>query len=214
MANKKRVVVVGPSGSGKSTLVDHLRGPEFEPHIVIPKRVITLPIRGDSNPVENRNVSTETFRSEVDLGLIKPWWKRRFGDGADSTYFYGFERVPKQDPRLRLFLGNNALLGANSGRVHRLMEKSLVVVVRADPDVRGERLDERLPGMDGAERSQRIADGLGLLANFNPLDVVEMDTTGMPVEESAQCFAEIVMTHAGLPAPAAGQAPTRVPSGV
>ena len=195
---KKRIVVVGPSGSGKSTLVDRLREPVYEPHITIPRRVITLPLRGDSNPVENRNVSNDEFRQELESGRIHPWWSRQFGEGPDDVYYYGFERVPKTDSRTRLYLGNNALLASDRRTVRKLMERSLVVVVHADPDVRGERLDERLPDMAGAERAKRIADGLDRLAVFSPRGIVDIDTTGQPEAVSAAQFRSIIMDYAGL----------------
>lgn len=201
MSKKKSVVVVGPSGSGKSTLVNHLRSPDYEPHLVIPKRVITLPIRADSDPTENRNVCEEVFKDELQAGLIKPWWDRQLGDDEGARHFYGFEKVPKGDPRLRLYLGNNALLGATSRRIHKLMERSLVVVVTADPQVRGDRLDERLPDMDSAEKAKRVGDPLDGLQKFSPLDVVHLDTTGQAQEESRQQFAEIILGHAGVTSP-------------
>lgn len=199
MSRKKSVIVVGPSGSGKSTLVDQLRGPEFDDRVVVPKRVITLPVRADSDPTENRNVSEAVFRKELAAGRIKPWWDRQLGDEHGQRHLYGFERVPKHDDRLRLFLGNNALLAANSPRVHKLFAQSLVVVVTADPEVRGERLDIRLPDMGSAEKAQRVCDGLERLQDFNPLGIVTLDTTDQPHETSRQQFIDTILQHAATP---------------
>ncbi|MCA9330914.1 hypothetical protein KC957_02610 [Candidatus Saccharibacteria bacterium] len=206
MASRKSIVVVGPCGSGKSTLVDHLRTPDMDPHIVIPKRVITLPVRGDSDPVENRNVSNRTFSQEVAAGGIKPWWSRRFGEGEDDMYYYGFEKPPKSDSRTRLYLGNNALLASDRKQVRKLMDRSLVVVVRAQPEVRAERIDYRLPDMAADERAKRIADGLERLVAFSPLATVEIDTTQQSVTESAWRLRQIVLQHAGVPSPAGAPA--------
>jgi ribose 1,5-bisphosphokinase PhnN len=210
---RKSIVVVGPSGSGKSTLVDTLRTPEHDQHIVIPKRVITLPIRGDSNPIENRNVDDSTFLVDLEEGRIKPWWSRQFGKREDDVHYYGFEKVPKTDPRTRLYLGNNALLGSDQKSVRKLMERSLVVVVHADPEVRGDRLDERLPDMAQTERATRIADGLERLEVFSPRQIVWMDTTGQPIEASAQQFSEIVLSYAGaIPCPDSEPTPAAPPA--
>jgi ribose 1,5-bisphosphokinase PhnN len=211
-AKRKSIVVVGPSGSGKSTLVDTLRTPEHDQHIVIPRRVITLPVRGDSNPVENRNVAVGTFLTELEAGLIKPWWSRQFGEADDDVHYYGFQKVPKADARTRLYLGNNALLASDQKPVRKLMERSLVVVVHADPEVRGDRLDERLPDMAQTERATRIADGLERLEVFSPRQIVRMDTTGQHIEASAQQFRQIVLSYAGAtPKPNSGTAPTAHP---
>lgn len=192
MAKKRRILILGPSGSGKSTLVDHLRAPEFDDQVVIPKRVITLPLRADSNATENRNVSKDQFRREVEAGNIKPWWERRFGDDEDAQHFYGFERVAKKDPRIRLFLGNNALVGAKSPQIQRFVQKSLVVIVHADPVIRGDRIDCRLPGMESTERAQRISDGLASLDLLCPQGVVTLDTSNQDIHDSQQAFTDIV----------------------
>jgi ribose 1,5-bisphosphokinase PhnN len=152
-------------------------------------------VRADSDSRENRNVSKDKFQQELSAGRIKPWWERRLGDDEDAHHFYGFERVNKKDTRTRLFLGNNALVGANTPQIQRFIQKSLIVIVRADPAIRGERLDERLPGMDSAERVQRIADGLGSLDLLKPQGIVTLDTSNQDERDSQQAFAEIVLGH-------------------
>lgn len=191
LPGSRSIVVVGPSGSGKSTMINGVRGREFEDTLVIPRRVITLPVREDSNPIENENVHESVFRERVDAGAIDPWWTRRLG--SEGLYYYGFEKVADQDTRTAVYLANNPLLVAENPTVRNLLARSTVVVVCATETERAGRIEERLPSITSSELTTRVADRTEGLDVLEAIALFTIDTTHQTVEDSRRQFLDIVI---------------------
>lgn len=196
----RSIVVLGPSGSGKSTLVNAARDPEFADRLTIPRRVITLPVREDSDQVENRNVGHEEFVRGLAAGSIGAWWTRQLG--GQLMHFYGFEAVDPDEERTVLYPANNAMMrsGLQYG-VNELMERSDIVLVTADRAERERRLLERAPSMPADERAARLDDDTHLPFLSGTNDIRLIDTGAMSFAESRQRFLDFVAGEtAALPA--------------
>ncbi|MBP7018065.1 AAA family ATPase [Candidatus Saccharibacteria bacterium] len=192
--SRRSYVVTGPSGSGKSTLVNRLRDSAPEAELTIPRRVITLPVRPDSDPIENRNVSMGQFKNLLDADEITVWWERRLGP---DLHKYGFEKSGTQEaPKTEVFLGNSAMIGSGMEGVRSLIRRSTLVIVTADLDSRGDRIQSRLPGMSGSELDTRLHD-LSLASDIvgckDPRDVVVFDTTSHAVTDSSRMFNNLIL---------------------
>ncbi len=152
----RRIVVLGASGSGKSTLVNGLR--EAAPaSVAILKRVITLPLREDSDQVENRNVSHTVFKKLLGAAQVSPWWIRELGNGV--RHYYGFEATEDSQAKTLLYPANNAMARAKKCEgVQKLLAQSDVVLVLAGQSERARRLTERTPSMSAEEKVARVAE--------------------------------------------------------
>lgn len=188
----RSIVVLGPSGSGKSSLVNAARDPRFADRLTIPRRVITLPVREDSDQVENENVDPETFQERLRDGTVRPWWTRQLGGKA--VHFYGFEAPDPDDDRTALYLANNSMaLSANGNGVRDLLAGSDIVLVLADRDERERRLAMRAPSMAPEERAARLDDELDFLFVGGHGQVQIVDTSAENLETSSQRFLEFVI---------------------
>lgn len=176
MINAESLIFVGPSGSGKTTLVNGLRLPKYAGDIVIPKRSITRPLRENDDLGENNHVSHDAFRKMVKRGLINPYWSRKFGEDRQENY--GLEAVDPDDRRLRILSANDAILLDTNNSVQSTLETGMVVGLMAPPDLREERLRERSPDMDEAERAIRLeGDDIGDMLDHSGLYHILIDTS-------------------------------------
>lgn len=206
----RSVVVLGPSGSGKSTLVNAVRGPGFADQLTIPRRVITLPIREDSDPAENSNVDHVDFVQKMASGSIGTFWTRQLGN--QLMHFYGFETVDRDDERTVLYPANNAMaLSGLSHGVRDLLERSDIVLVTADREERERRLLERAPSMPADERAARLDDEIDFLFLGGNNEIRLIDTGAMSIDESRERFMDFVLGEAAALPSIAPSVETQLP---
>lgn len=194
----RSIVVLGPSGSGKSTLVNSLRSPRYSDRLTIPRRVITLPVREDSDRIENENVSAEEFRERRDRGAIRPWWTRDLGGKA--VHFYGFEAVAPDEARTVVYPANDAMVFSSNGNgVQALLARSEIAMITADREDREDRLLERAPSMSPEERQARLDDQIDPFLLRGSVGIELIDTSLLSPQESRQQFLEFVLGTATAP---------------
>jgi ribose 1,5-bisphosphokinase PhnN len=189
----RSLIVVGSSGTGKTTIVDGLRSGRFADHVVVPRRFVTRRRRVEEGDAENLHLNNARFEDLLRRGSVFPEWERTLEHGRRERY--GFEAVRPDEERLRVYSANNAFLRDRNPTVERVLAESIVVVVRADPERRRERMSAKQ--MSHAEREARLADDGADLARVAGVRVI--DTTALLPEGGRQALLRFVVPH--LPAP-------------
>jgi ribose 1,5-bisphosphokinase PhnN len=198
LRQSKSLIVVGSSGAGKTSLVQSVRTPEFEELVSVPLRLTTRERRNDDVVAENWHLSQEEFDERVANGTIWPHWLKPLGDTRSEQY--GFDLTPLasrwnyERPELTVFSGNNALLRDPHASKFSLLNRSLIVVVTASPEVREARLAARSPDMPAEERAVRLQDDGSDLLSL-PFRTLNIDTSDLTTEQGQDAFQSIVRTE-------------------
>lgn len=103
---------------------------------------------------------------------------------------YGFVAVSGEESRLTVYSANNAFLTSQIGNSHITAENGLVVIVKADREVREARLLERSPDLSEAERAVRLGDEGFTARDFTNSFVI--DTTHLNAEAGQHIFSDLV----------------------
>ncbi len=181
MKKPRSIIVVGSSGNGKTTLVNGLR--HHEADFAFPKRYITRPQRKSDDLVENKHVTHDDFKQFLQDGHLEVAWQRPLG--KDRYERYGFEVVAPDQRKIVVYSANNALLRDKTAILpDSFFDDCFIVLMKADDDIRRQRMLQRSPDIVGEELDVRVRDnGLDLVSKadlvidsgeFKPDEVVDL----------------------------------------
>lgn len=175
MAKINSLIIVGSTCSGKTGMVRKLRD-FYGDRVIIPLRYITRPKRKNDDLVENCPIPLEEFHNLVKNGKIDVWWKRPMEGRRVENY--GFKASAPSE-KLRIYSANNAIMRDTGAHLEALGEYK-VLAIKADHEVRVERLSKRSPDLGIKEVEYRLGD--------DGSDVIEkadfvIDNTHISMEE-------------------------------
>jgi len=136
--SKRRIFITGASGSGKSSLWKQLRA-KLSEHVDFPVRLISRPVRQDDDLSENRHLPIDLFELWFNEKSIEFFWPKFL---PERTEYYGFEF--NENGTVIYGCNNEFLLNVAHLKSHsNLFEKSLIIHITCDIEIRKMRLSER-----------------------------------------------------------------------
>lgn len=136
--SKRRIFITGASGSGKSAIWNQLRG-RLSENVHFPVRLISRSVRKDDDSSENKHLPIDLFEVWFHEKSIEFFWPKFL---PERTEYYGFEFT---ENRTVIYGCNNEFLlnVANLKSHSNLFDKSLVIHIACDIEIRKMRLVER-----------------------------------------------------------------------
>jgi hypothetical protein len=188
------LVVLGPPRAGKDTLVSGVTGQEYakryEHEVIAPLRWSTRPHRSSDRSSEWVHKSHEEFQEGIAEGLIAPSWTRSLDIGKGPER-YGFLSVSPEDPRLRIYSANFAILQRPNEATEAMLAKAAIVLVTARVETLLSRLAEiasEMPPLERRARTRKISQDIPALH----YPVVGIHTDGTKPEEGQELFRHLV----------------------